>query len=271
MKVSNTRLGFIGFGHMASVLFKAIDQAKLIPRSQILFTQRDPERSKKNEMKHGITATSLKNLVDTSDVLFLGVCPNQANVVLKELKKIGPNQNKMLITMIAGLKLNSYQAYWDAQLLRTMPNVASEVGEGMTTFTFQKGATSEFMGLARILFLSMGRVLTIPEELMDVATAIAGCGPAFVFRMINAFAKVGKKHGIDEKDALILASQTFLGAARMIAKGEHPETLVSQIAVPGSVTEAGIKKINALEIANKFEAVLETTMKRSIELSEEQF
>ena len=271
MKVSNTRLGFIGFGHMASVLFKAINQAKLISRSQIMFTQRDPERSKRNEMKYGITATSLKNLINKSDILFLGVRPNQASVVLKELKKLGSNSSKSLVTMIAGLKLESYQPYWGGQLLRTMPNVASEVGEGMTTFSFKKGAETEFMDVSRILFLSMGRVLTIPEELMDMSTAIAGSGPAFVFRMIEVFAKVGKKHGISEEDALILASQTFLGAAKMISKGQKPESLVAQIAVPGGVTEAGLKKMNALEIVNKFEAVLETSMKRSVELSEGQF
>lgn len=269
MKISDYHLGFIGFGHMASILFKSIDQARLLPRSQILFTQRDPKRSKQNEMNYKITATSLKNLLEKSDVLILGVRPNQVGLVLEELKKLGQSSTKMLITVVAGLKLEFYDPFWKGQLLRAMPNIASSVREGMTTFTFKEGANSEFKDLSQILFSCMGRVLTVAQELMDISTAIAGCGPGFVFSLIEDFAKTGIKHGLTEQDAFLLASQTFLGAAKMILKGESPKTLLQQIATPNGVTEAGLKKMKALELSAQFEKVLETSMKRSIELSEE--
>lgn len=269
MKVSDYHLGFIGFGHMASILFQAIDHAKLLPRSQILFTQRDPEKSKRNEIKYKVTSTSLKNLVEKSDILILGVRPNQVELVLKEIKKLEPDSTKMLVTVVAGIKLEFYDPFWKGQIVRAMPNVASSVAEGMTTFSFKEGATNEFKDLSRILFSSTGQVLTIPEKLMDIATAIAGSGPGFVFRMIEAFSKTGNKYGLSEKEALLLASQAFLGAAKMIVKGEHPEHLLTQIATPNGTTEAGLKKLTALGISDQLEKVLEASMKRSIELSQE--
>jgi len=270
MKVSQYRLGFIGFGHMAQVIYHAIDTAKLIPRSQMGFVRRDPGKSKKNEQEFGITATSMKNLVETSDLLLFCVRPQQASLVLKDLAEIGV-ESKLFLTVAAGLKLDFYQKYLGTQceILRVMPNIASAVGEGMSVFSYGKNSSSEFRSTAHILFSSMGQVLEIPEELMDISCAVAGSCPGFVFRLIEAFARAGEKQGLEYEKSLKMAAQSFAGAARLILHGNLPEILIQQIATPNGTTEAGFKVMNECQIDRHLQSVAEASARRSKELSEE--
>ncbi|OGN56899.1 MAG: pyrroline-5-carboxylate reductase [Chlamydiae bacterium RIFCSPHIGHO2_12_FULL_44_59] len=265
MKISDCRLGFIGFGHMAQILFQAMENARLLPRSQVQFHQRDPDRAKKNEMLYGITATSLKNLVTHSDLLILAVRPHQAKEVLTKVEEYDPS--KMLITVLAGLKLDYYQHLWKGQLCRALPNLAAGVAEGMTTLVFPKGVTLAFQELVKRLFGSMGKVLEIREELMDIACAIAGSGPGFVFRLIESVAQMGEAQGLSPDQSLLLTAQTFLGAAKMVVKGHSPQKLLARIATPQGVTEVGLKKMKELKLIEALAEVFLAAMVRSKELS----
>ncbi len=270
MKMQEYRIGFVGFGHLAQVIFQAIDQAKLIPRSQIAFVRRDPAKMNENQKAFGITATSLEHLVRESDVILICIRPNQANFVLQDLARLGV-KDKMVISVLAGVKLAFYQKYLGshAQVLRVMPNIASAVGEGMSVFTFGPQSSMEFRSLANLLFSSMGEVIEVPENLLDVSTAIAGSGPGFIFRMIESVARTGEKHGLTYDKALKMASQAFAGAAKLILKGAAPEHLIQQIATPNGVTEAGFKVMSLSRIERDLEAVIEASARRSKEISEE--
>lgn len=267
MKISETHLGFIGFGHMAKILFRAIDRAKLIPPSQISFHQRDPAKIKKNEMEFKITSTSLKTLISKSDLLILAVRPHQALSVFDELEGVDVDRSKLLISVVAGLQIQFYQKHWKGGIVRAMPNVASSVYEGMTSLAFEEGLEKESEAVSRLLFSSIGKVLVLNESLMDIATAIAGSGPGFIYQLIDGFRLVGKKQGLKDEDALTLASQTFLGASKMIANGHSLETLLSEIATPNGVTAAGLKKMEELHLKAALEKVVEASFQRSIELS----
>lgn len=271
MRISEYHLGFIGFGHMAQTLCRALDRAKLIPRSQLSFVQRDPEKSRQNEREFGVTATSLSNLVKQSQILLLAVRPDQADLVLQELVGLNLDSSKMVISVLAGLKLAHYQAYLGerVQLLRAMPNIASEVGEGMTLFTYGPNPSLEFKSLTNLLFSCMGEVMEVPESSIDVGTAIAGCGPGFVFRLIEAMARAGEKQGLSYPKALKMAAQSFVGAAKLILKGKEPQALLDQIATPNGLTEAGLNMMSALHIDAHFQTVIETSAKKSKELSED--
>ncbi len=269
MKISEYHLGFIGFGHMAQVIFRAIDKAKLVPRSQICFVRRDPEKMTQNEKEFGITATSLENLINRSHVLLIGVRPNQADFILRDLARFNLEESKIVISMLAGIKLSYYQKYIKNPLLRIMPNIASAVGEGMTVFTYGPHPSLEFRSLSNLLFSCMGEVIEVPENLMDISCAIAGSGPGFVFRLIESMARQGEKEGLPYSKALKMAAQTFAGAAKLILKGAQPETLIQQIATPNGTTEAGFKVMAAFRMEDHLQGVLEASAKRSKALSEE--
>ena len=94
MKMGEHHIGFVGFGHLAQVIFTALDRAKIVPRSHVLFIRRDRAKMQENEEKFKITATSLANLVDKSDLIFLCMRPDQADEALAELKEASNLEGK---------------------------------------------------------------------------------------------------------------------------------------------------------------------------------
>ena len=149
-----------------------------------------------------------------------------------------------------------------------MPNIASEVGEGMSLLTFGPNASRDFRSLASFLFACMGEVVEIEESFMDIGTGMSGSGPGFVFRLIEAMAQAGVEQGLPYDKALKMAAQTFLGAARLIVKGALPKELVHQIATPNGTTEAGFKMMAETHIESHFKAVIAASAHRSREISD---
>jgi pyrroline-5-carboxylate reductase len=269
MKLSAIHLGFIGFGHMAQVIFRLIDRAKLLPHSQISFLRRDPKKMRENEQSFRITSTSLENLVKKSDLILLCVRPNQAAAVLQQMATIG-TQGKMIISIMAGIKISFLQKYLgsESQILRVMPNLPAEVGEGMTLFSYAPNSSGEFKSLSHLLFGCMGKIIELNESLMDIGCGMSGSGPGFVFKLIEAMARLGEKQGIPYKDALNISAQTFLGAAKLILEGSVlPADLIEQIATPNGTTEAGFDKMRELHLESGFQAVVEAAALKSKAIS----
>lgn len=270
MKVSSVHLGFVGFGHLAQVICRAIDAARLIPRSQISFIQRDPDKMRRNEKGFGITSTSLDTLIKKSDLILICVRPNQLDQVLPHLVEKGIH-SKMVISTLAGIKMALYQRHFgkDAQILRAMPNIASSVGEGMTVFSYGNHPSLDFKSLANSIFSCMGKVIEVPDALMDISTAVAGSGPGFIFSLIEAFARAGEVGGLSYEKALHMASQAFLGAAQVIQKGGIPNQLIQQVATPNGTTEAGLKILHKTEVDKHLRSVIEASADRARQISEE--
>jgi pyrroline-5-carboxylate reductase len=270
MKMDSYRLGFIGFGHMAQILFSAIHAARLIPLSQIQFVQRDRDRMRFNEQKYGITATSIEHAVSSCDILLLCVRPGQAEHILQEMARFG-GKHKQIISILAGIPISFFQKILgeEAQIVRLMPNVASLIGEGMTTLSFSSHATSEFRSFVQLFAAPLGRSLEIPETQMDLATAVAGSGPGFVFTLIQAMAAAAEKGGLSPQNALLLASQTFAGAARLVAKEGDIPTLLNQITVPGGTTEAGLDIMRQTQMAQHFQETIKASAQRAKQMAQQ--
>jgi len=258
-------IGFFGFGHMAQVLCEAVLRAKIVSNGQISFVRRDRAKSKENEQKYHVTATSLGNLVKTSDVIVLGMRPNQVEEALAEA---GDLDGKWVVSVVAGKPLAWLQAHLGSrtEILRTMPNLCSAVNEGMTALCYSENSSPEFRSFGHQFFGAVGRITEIPEKFMDLIVGMSGSGPAFVIRLIEAMARAGVAHGMNYKEALQISAQTFLGAAKLIEKGHQPQDVLTQIAVPGGTTQAGLQVMTQLEMDKHFRAVIEAATKRSSEL-----
>jgi pyrroline-5-carboxylate reductase len=181
-------------------------------------------------------------------------------------------EGKMIVSILAGTKIPFFQHHLgiDTQILRVMPNLPAAVGDGMTLFSYSQNASSEFRSLSRILFGCMGEVVELKEELMDIGCGMAGSGPGFVFRLIEAMARIGEKKGIAYEESLKISAQTFLGAARLILKGDVlPVDLIEHIATPNGTTEAGFNKMRELGLEKGFQSVIEASAARSKAISEE--
>ena len=123
-----------------------------------------------------------------------------------------------------------------------MPNVCVSVREGATAIAGGENCKNEDIELAMAIFKSVGRCIFLKENyLMDAITGLSGSGPAYIFMIVDAMADAGVKVGLSRKDAQLLASQTVLGAAKMLLETKiHPGQLKDMVTSPGGTAIAGL-------------------------------
>jgi len=156
-----------------------------------------------------------------------------------------------------------------------MPNICVSVREGVSAIAGGRHASREDLMMAKTIFDSVGKSVIIEEYLLDAVTGLSGSGPAYIFLIIDALADAGVKVGLSRDDALILASQTVLGAAKMLIEtGEHPGKLKDMVTSPGGTAIAGLHTleqggvrttlINAVEVATERSKALGEMMKNNL-------
>ncbi len=151
----------------------------------------------------------------------------------------------LLVSMAAGLTLERIQemAGGSYPLIRIMPNTPVSVGEGMVLYTCSPDAEEDIRD-----FLdgckAAGRFSRLPEQMMDAASAVAGCGPAFADLFLEALADGGVACGLPRDRAQEYAAQMLAGAARLVLEsGEHPGRLKDAVCSPGGTTIQGVRKL----------------------------
>ena len=139
-------------------------------------------------------------------------------------------------------------------IIRIMPNTPASVGEGMILYDYNSAVSEEQLSEFTNAFSEAGRLDHLPEASIDAASALSGCGPAFVFLFAEALADAGVECGLKREQANLYAAQTLLGAAQMLLKHGHPADLKDAVCSPGGTTIAGM---HALEKAGFRGAVMD--------------
>ena len=131
----------------------------------------------------------------------------------------------------------------DAPIIRIMPNTPCEVGHGMILYTSNAGGRASVPAFLEIM-AAAGRCDAIEERLIDAASAISGCGPAFVYMFIEALADGGVMSGLPRDKAMMYAAETLIGAAEVVKQtGRHPGELKDAVCSPGGSTIEGVKAL----------------------------
>ncbi|MCX8124143.1 MAG: pyrroline-5-carboxylate reductase [Spirochaetes bacterium] len=236
-------IGCIGLGNMGSAI--CIGLAQSSNKYSIIGFDSDSSKIKALSSKITLhTASSIQELSHNSDVIIIAVKPNVVEAVARELSQ--KPKNVLVISIAAGITLAKL-AQWmgdSYRIIRCMPNTPALIGEGMTVLS-TVWANEDDMKIAQEIFKALGKVIVLPEHMMDAVTALSGSGPAYVFTFIQAMADGGVKTGLSRNDALLLAAQTVLGAAKMVLEGEEPISLRGKVASPGGTT------IDAIHILEK--------------------
>jgi len=240
-------VAFIGTGSMGSALVRAACRA--LSPDQIILSNRTPDKAVRLAGELGcVPVFTNEAAVCEAKYIFLGVKPQfytdlaaELIPVLQSCHKQG--EDKVLISMAAGLTLDSLKAMYaavgyDIPILRIMPNTCAAIGKGVIGLC---GEGETHLQMVEQILAGAGLVERLPEGLMDQFTAVAGCGPAFVYPFIEALADGGVMTGLPREQALRYAAQTVLGAAAMVLEtGEHPGTLKDAVCSPGGSTIAGV-------------------------------
>jgi pyrroline-5-carboxylate reductase len=275
--LKNKQVGFVGSGNMGEALINGLLHGHLCRPEQILCSDVRLEKLKLIKEKYGVKGTSHNiEVVKQSDIIILAVKPQIMKPVIDEIAKY-LDLSKLIISIAAGVPLEAIEscAKKELKLIRVMSNICVSVREGISAIAGGKHIVKEDLMLAKTIFDSVGKSLFIEESLLDAVTGLSGSGPAYIFLIIDALADAGVKVGLSRDDALILASQTVLGAAKMLIEtGEHPGKLKDMVTSPGGTAIAGLHTleegglrttlINAVEVATQRSVALGEMMKNNL-------
>ncbi len=263
------KIGFIGCGNMGGAL--AIAAANSVGASNIYVSDADNEKAKDFADKNSVNVITVKEVAEKCDVIFLGVKPQVLKSVCSELAPIfkARKDHFVIVSMAAGVKLCDLEEMCegDFPIIRIMPNIPASVGAGMILYTGNKNVTDEDFSEFTKSLEKAGMLDKIEEAKIDAASAISGCGPAFVFMFIEALADGGVKCGLPREKALLYAAETLFGSAKMVLEtNEHPGKLKDAVCSPAGST---IEGVNALENGS-FRAdvmnAVDKAYKRTVEL-----
>jgi pyrroline-5-carboxylate reductase len=231
--------GIIGLGTMGSALAAAL---RTRGGARIVGTDDHAATARAAAERLGIDlAADNKALARASDVVVLCVKPHQARAAVEAIAS--ELAGKLLVSICAGVTTGDLRAWSSdrAAVVRAMPNTPALIGAGMTVLAPGAATSPEQLDTAVQLFGAVGRTAILDETLMDAATGLSGCGPAYVFLIVEALSDAAVKLGIDRATAVLLASQTLLGSAQLILeRGVHPAVLKDQVTTPGGCTIEGL-------------------------------
>lgn len=262
----NTRIGFIGCGKMASAIIQGISVSK---EYSVKGAEINPEIAEAAQTRLGVPVlTDNKTLVMDSDIIFIAVKPNQVAPVLEEIRG-ELNESKLLVSIAAGVNTKTIEdIVGGRRIIRVMPNTPAFIREGMFGVCKSTYATKEDSDFVISILSKIGKCIELKEDQMDIVTAISGSGPAFFYKVIEDIARAGEKLGMDYDNALLLATQTALGSAKMIFnRGETPvQTLIDNVATKGGCTFVGVSVMNEENSQKMFFDVIEKTTIKANEL-----
>jgi pyrroline-5-carboxylate reductase len=198
------------------------------------------------------TAHRNQEMVRASNVVLLCVKPHDAHTVLGE---IAPSLTRehVLISTAAALTIAEIResAGPHARIVRVMPNTPAQVGVAMTVLARDESTNAAALANADSLFAHLGRTLVMDESKMDAVTAISGCGPAFMFVVIEALVDAAIALGIPYAHAREMVAQTMLGSAQLLLSGDdHPAKLKTDVATPAGKTIKGLVELEKHGVRN---------------------
>jgi len=269
MKSGDIKIGFIGAGNMANALIKGLIKSGIYLSEQLAASDNDRQKLRDVSDRFGIRCfNSNKELAQEYRIIVLSVKPQVIRDVLKEIKN-EITDTHLVISIAAGIPIKMIYSVIgrDIPIIRVMPNTPALIQRGISVLAAGGTATSHHLDTAKKIFDAVGKPIVLSEEMMDSVTALSGSGPGFIFRIMESFAAAGEKLGFDRDTALLLVTQTFLGASHLADESGLPlSQLREMVTSPGGTTAAGLAILEKKGISEVIEAAIKAARDRSIEL-----
>ncbi len=256
-------LAVIGLGNMgAAVLTGALD-AQILGPEQVLVCDPNPKRIERFTAR-GCRSANLKE-TGRAHSLLVAVKPQVFPEIAGELSRY----DGTIITLMAGISTSRLEEVLEGapRVVRTMPNMPASIGCGATGMCGNANATATDLEFARRLFESIGVVVEVEEAAMHALTATSGSGPAWVFRMVEAWIAAAELQGLDESISRRLVIETLLGSARLIEEsGGDVAELRRSVTSKGGTTAAGLAALDRLGFDEAISEAISEATRRGIEL-----
>ncbi|BFF90997.1 pyrroline-5-carboxylate reductase [Drosophila madeirensis] len=271
------RIGFIGGGNMAFAIGSGLVSCGIVKPSQVLASGPHIENLARWRELGAITTDENCDVLEHTDIVFICVKPHILGPCAAQLKcrhvPSAKDANKLIVSVLAGTTLKTLEEKFDfiessgLKVIRAMPNTSMQVGEGCTVYTGNSRVTHQDLEKVHLMLNALGLAQQVPEHMIDAVTGVAGCGPAFVYTIIEALADGGVKQGVPRAMALQFAAQTLLGAAKtVLITGKHPAVLRDEVCSPGGSTIVGVHELEKGNLRATLINAVEKATQRSAEL-----
>lgn len=245
-------IGFIGAGAMATAMISGLLNRDIVDATHIIASDPHAEKGEKLKQAYGIRFT-MDNLevAKHSDVLVLAVKPQVLGRVLTPLRGRVDGVS-LIVSIVASVKMRTIVGQLlNSRVVRSMPNTPAQIGEGMTVWCATDEVEQKQREQAASLLGALGEQLYVDDErLLDMATALSGSGPAYVFLFMEAMVDAGVRMGFTHRDASKLVLQTLKGSIHYgldaLESGVHLAQLRNQVTSPGGTTAAALYELEKL-------------------------
>jgi pyrroline-5-carboxylate reductase len=268
----NQRIAFVGYGVMAEAMISGLLRKKLAAPVDLLVSGPRVARADELEQKHGVRPyTDNRAAAREADIVVLSVKPQRLSEVLKGLKD-GVRPEALVLSIVAGASIKKIaRALGHAAVVRSMPNTPAQIGEGITVWTISDAVSEPQKLAARTVLGALGdEVFVEDENYLDMATALSGTGPAYVFLFMEALFDAGVHMGFPRRIAEQLVVQTIKGSLAFYEKSKsHPASLRNQVTSPGGTSAEAMYYFEKAGFRTAISRAVWAAYQRSRELGKE--
>ena len=256
------KYGFIGAGNMGGALANA-----LIDKSELAVSNRTEEKGRALADKLGCKYTTNEDIAENAHFVVLAVKPQVLPDLMPTLKTaLLRNSCPVLVTMAAGVKSNTLSD--TLPVIRIMPNTPVSIGAGVILICRNDKVSDQDFETFINDFQGAGNIIKIDENLIDAASVISGCGPAYIYMFMDALARAGESLGLDYDTAADLAMATAKGSAALAqSSSDSLDELRIKVCSPGGSTIEGVKSFQSDDLDGVVKDALTAAYNRTIELS----
>ncbi len=274
--LSNRIVSFIGPGVMAEAMIAGLIRQKMAEPETLIASGPNLDRLEELHNQYGIqTLNDNAKAARQADIVILSVKPQRLTKVLAGLKDCLQPQ-ALVLSIVAGAPISKIADGLNHPLVvRSMPNTPAQIGEGITVWTAAQEVSEEQRAVARHILTALGSEVFVEEEnYLDMATALSGTGPAYVFLFMEAMIDAGVHLGFPRRIAEQLVTQTVRGSVDFYLKktstaGQHLAALRNQVTSPGGTSAAALYYLEKAGFRTAVSRAIWAAYERSQELGRE--
>jgi pyrroline-5-carboxylate reductase len=241
--LADARIAFVGAGVMAESMIAGLLKGALVSADNVVASHPREDRRQRLEERFGIATTeSNRDAAHGADLVLLTIKPQVLQAVMRQLSgTLSPQQ--VVVSVIAGAPIDVLVSGLSHQsVVRVMPNTPAQVGQGMSVWSTTPGVTDTQRLRVQAVLRALGEELWVEEEkYVDMATALSGTGPTYVFLMMEALIDAGVHMGFPRRIAEQIVLQTVSGSVAFARdSGKHMAELRNMVTSPGGTSAEAI-------------------------------
>lgn len=273
MALENKTVSFIGSGVMAEAIIKGLLNQKLLAADQLIAADPISERGRDLEARYGLHFTSDNaEAAQAADILVFSTKPQVIGHVFRSLNGAG-GKASLVLSILAGVRISTLvEGTGNRSVVRAMPNTPAQIGEGITVWTATPDVPESERQQAKMLLGALGEELFMDDEkFLDMATALSGTGPAYVYLFMEALIDAGVHMGFSRRDAERLVLQTVRGSVDYARQsGLHQAELRNQVTSPGGTSAEALYQLEKGGMRTVLSRAVYAAYRRSVELGKAQ-